>query len=426
MKKSLLVLTVLAICLMVAAVPVFAESLTLRYFMWDPEFQDAELELISLYEEENPGIEIDFTAMNPENYWPNLASMAAAEQLPDVFNMSTGYLEEWAEEGRLLSLEDFVAENITEDEYFTEVFTAVRYPDEDGELHAMPYAWVTPVLYYNKDMFDAAGVDYPDDDWTWDDFTEAAIALNNPPESYGFWWYGRYTHVEPWIYANGGQVLNEDRTRVELDSAAREALQFLDELANEHGVSPEPAMMEGIRQQDVFPLQQAAMWVDGSWMVEEVRSVVDGEFDWGIAKVPAGPSAEDKGYYSYVWPDSIAISADTEKVEESMDFLEFLVSEDRPLDSYMAGKVPIYQPLAETEEWLQPDKSPGNLEIILELGEMETRNTFTQGWGEWRGYVEGAGMEGELNRVANGDQTLEEAIERFTEHSNDVLSRYYD
>ena len=65
--------------------------------------------------------------------------------------------------------------------------------------------------------------------------------------------------------------------------------------------------------------------------------------------------------------------------------------------------------------------------MILKNGEKLGRTTFTIGWGEWRGYAAtgGAGMNGELDKVTNGEQTMDEAIEKFTKYGNEVLARYY-
>ena len=434
MKRNL-VITLLA-TLLVASLSAFAmaEQVTLRYFMWDPEFQQMEAELIRGFEAENPNIKVEMTALDPVNFWPRLAAMAAAGELPDVFSMSTGYIDTWARDGLLLNIQHLVDRDLDLDNYFYNVFDEDRFPNkETSDMYAIPYAWVGPVLFYNQDMFDAAGLEYPNDDWTWDDFQEAALALtiqsnpNRAPEQYGFWWYGRYTHVEPWVYANGGRILNENKTRIAIDDKAKEALQFLADLTNVHGASMAHRDMAGIRQQDLFPLQQAAMWVDGSWMIDHVRTVAGDSFRWGIANVPKGPSLEPGEERSYYWPDSVGIAATTKHEDEAWAFVQYLIGANRPVETYMAGKVPIYRAIAYSEEWLQKDQQPGNLELVLALGDTPVRTTFNMGWSEWRGYAStgGAGMNGELDAVTNGQQTVEEAIEKITRDGNAVLERYY-
>lgn len=433
MKRKLWIFLALALVASFA-LTASAQQITLRYFMWDPMFEDMERALIDEFERQNPNIKVEMTAMDPSNYWPRISAMAAAGELPDVFSMSTGYFEQWAQDGLLLNIQEFVDRDLSTDEFFTEVFSENRYPDKQtGDLYAIPYAWVTPVLFYNMDMFDAAGLEYPDETWTWDDFLEAAKKLTiqtdprRAPEQYGFFWYGRYAQVEPWVYANSGRILNENKTRVAIDENAREALQFLSDLTNVHKVSPPYKEIVGIAQADLFPLRQVAMWVDGSWNIENNRQIGGDDFRFGIAPVPKGPSYVEGDDTTYFWPDSVAISATTPHKEAAWELVKFLVGENRPIESYMAGKVPIHRGLAYSEEWLQKDKYPANMELILQQGEGTGRTTFTLGWSEWRGYAAtgGAGMNGELDKVTNGEQNVDQAIKAITDYANSVLERYY-
>lgn len=434
MKKIFPVLLSMLLIVCIFSSAVSAGKDTIRYFMWDPENVKMERELISDFEKENPDIKVELTSLEPSNYWPKISAMAAAGELPDVFNMSTGYVAQWAKDGLLLDVNEFVKRDLSSDDYFVKILPELVYPQNDeGKLYSVPFAWVTTVFYYNKDMFDQAGLSYPDDNWTWDDFLKAVQRLtvdensDGVPETYGFWWYGRYAHVEPWIYANGGRILNENKTRIAVDEKAREALHFLANLVNKYEVSPRKKDTVGIRQQDMFPLHQAAMWVDGSWNIKNNRDIINNSFRWGIARVPKGPSVTEAEYGAYGWPDSLAIAKSSKNKEAAWKLVKFLVGKNRPADSYMAGKVPFYKGTANSEEWMEKGKQPDQKDVILKNGEKLGRTTFTIGWGEWRGYAAtgGAGMNGELDKVTNGEQTMDEAIEKFTKYGNKVLARYY-
>ena len=73
------------------------------------------------------------------------------------------------------------------------------------------------------------------------------------------------------------------------------------------------------------------------------------------------------------------------------------------------------------------DPGPCTREELVQLGDIPVRTTFNMGWSEWRGYAStgGAGMNGELDAVTNGQQTVDEAIEKITRDGNVVLERYY-
>ncbi len=411
------------------------EGVTLRYFMWDPEFEPTEQQMVDICSAEL-GINVELETMEPSEYWPRLQAMAAAGDLPDVFNMSSGYVDEWARDGLMLNIQEYVDRDIMPEaeNYFVGLFDAARYPDKtEGDMYAFPFAFVETVLYYNVDAFDEAGLEYPSEDgWTWDEFLDAAQALtvdrdgDGEIDQYGFWFYGRYAHIESWIYQNNGRLLNADRTRFEPDENAIETLEFLNSLIHEYGVAPMPAEMEGIRQQDVFPLGLAAMWVDGSWNINNNRSqLADAEepFSWALAPIPRGPHWEEDTAYG--WADLMAISPYTEYADEAWDFIRCMTGPNRTVELTFPGKIPIYRPTAESEDWLELDQMPPNKGFLLEWARFTGPTSFTPGWGEWRGYVGGSGLEAYLNEVFNGNMELDEALSAAAEQANSVLERFY-
>jgi multiple sugar transport system substrate-binding protein len=408
-----------------------AAAQTLRYFSWETNIAEETAALIAEFEAMNPGVTVLFEALPPNQYWPRMSALAAANDLPDVFYMSSGFISEWYANGLLGNLEPYVSK-LNLDEYYSGVLSTARFPTpETGDLHAWPINWVGPVLFYNATAFDEAGLGYPNADWTWDDFLAAAQALtidktgNGQIDQYGYWIYGRYAQVEPWVYMNDGRLLNEARTRLAPNPQAIEALQFLSDLVNVHEVAPKPLEMDGIRQQDVFPLGISAMWVDGSWNISNNRSIIGDSFEWDIALLPAGPSSTER--IAYTWPDMLATSPNTANPELAWKFIEFITGPSRDASSFLGGTVPIYRATAESEGWLERGQQPASKEVILELGKQPARTSFTPNWGEWRGYAaaEGGGMNGELDQVFNGRKALDAAIASFVEYGNSVLSRSY-
>ena len=404
------------------------EEITMRYFMWDPSFEETEQIMVDKFMAEHPNVTIDFQTIGTPDYWTKLEALSAADDLPCVFNMSAGFVDQWISDGLLYDIQSYVDADINPDDYYTGVFDVVR-DKNSGNMHAFPFAFVETVLFYNKDAFDAAGVPYPAEGWTWDDFLAAAQALtvddgnDGVVEQYGFWFYGRYAHIESWVYQNDGRFLNENKTRFAADDNAIETLAFLDSLIHEHGVAPEPKEMEGIRQQDVFPLGLAAMWVDGAWNINGNRETIGDTFNWGIAPIPRGPQAT--GDTAYGWPDSMSIAATCEHPDLAWEFINFMTGPERTIDLTFSGKIPIYTPVAQSEEFLEKDQQPDNMEVLLEWANYTGPTTFTPGWGEWRGYTDGAGLEGQIGEVLNGESDLDTAVSNITEHANSVLERFY-
>ena len=91
-----------------------------------------------------------------------LRALNTAGDMPDVFWMSSGFVDEFAADGLLLNMQPFVDDNINPDDYFTAAFAAGRSPNKvDSDMYSFPLRLVETVLYYNIDMFDAAGLEYP-------------------------------------------------------------------------------------------------------------------------------------------------------------------------------------------------------------------------------------------------------------------------
>lgn len=435
MKRWILILMlvsfVLALFAGVASLASVSDKVKLSYWMWDPSIRGKYEKAITKFEEGNPNIEVEMTTMEPRDYWTKLRIMAAAGRLPDVFNMSSGYVEEWASKRFLMNLDRYVEEDLNKNNYFTSVFNIVRYPRGTGPIYALPFAWVTPVLYYNKDAFDEANLAYPDKSWTWSDFLNAAIRLTKDKDGdgeidqWGYWFFGRYAHVEPWIYQNGGRLLEPGRKSFQPNKEALRAVKFLTDLVLKHKVAPPKRFMEGVRQQDVFPRGLSAMWTDGSWNIENTRKIVESKFRWGITKVPRGPDWEED--VAYAWPDNTAISSQTEHSEAAWKLTKFLSGPGLTMDIYMAGKVPAYKPLAKSEAFFEKGKQPAEKGLLLYLGELPMKESFTMGWSEWRGYAgaAGLGLTGAIDKVINGELSFEEAMEETSKYVNKVLGRYY-
>lgn len=433
-KSRAILLQVIILTLVLGLLPAQAQDVTLRYFMWDAAFEETEQQMVDICKAEL-GINVEMEAISPtSDYWINMQALAAADDLPDVFFMSSGFIDEWIADDLLLNIQEYVDRDIMPDadNYFTNIFDVARAPDKTtGDMYAFPFAFVETVLFYNQDAFDAAGLEYPSEDgWTWDEFLEAAkaLTLDNDDDGlidqYGFWFYGRYAHIESWVYNNGGSFLDDTRTEFAPDDNAVEALEFLISLVQEHGVAPERSEMEGIRQQDIFPLGLAAMWVDGGWNIDNNRTQLEGnDLRWAIAPVPQGPSAESPAAYG--WPDFMAIAKNTEHPEESWAFIECMTGELRTVDLAFSGKLPIYAPTADDEAWLELDQMPPNKSFLLNWGQYTGPTSFTPGWGEWRGYVDGAGLEGQIDAAVAGEVSLEDALAAVTETANAVLDRFY-
>lgn len=408
------------------------KEVTIEWWTWDPEMIEQNKAIIADFEAKNPGIKVNNTIVDSKEYWTKLRIQAQQKRLPDVFMLSSGYIEEWASEGLLRNLDDLIAsEPDFFDRFYQPIFDVTKDIANADHYYAIPFALVNTVLYYNKDMFDAAGISYPTADWTWEDFRSAAKALtidkdgDGTPDQWGYWFYGRYAHAESWIFANNGYLVNRETMRFEPDQNAMEALKMLTDMVLVDHSAPRQKDMSALKNQQVFPNELCAMWVDGGWYVDDFRKLGD-KFQWGFERVPQGPSGGKR--ITYAWPDSYAISPNSENVEAAWKFAKYVAGEGIGLDQFMAGKIPAYKPLTESDEFVDLTVQPGaNMQLLRDMASDEMTTSYTKGWSEWRGYAaaDSMGLNGIIDSIINGEITFDAGMKSATESINKVLARYY-
>ena len=143
--------------------------------IWDSNQQPGIQELLDDWSKES-GIKAETQVINWNEYWTLLEAGASGGTLPDVFWMHSNQSQRYMENGLLLDLTDKIAasDKIDLSNYYEDI---TKLYESDGKIYALPKDIDTIALWYNKTMFDEAGVEYPNAEWTWDDFYEAAKKL---------------------------------------------------------------------------------------------------------------------------------------------------------------------------------------------------------------------------------------------------------
>ena len=188
---------------------------------------------------ENPSIQVVVEVI-PE-YWVKIPSAFSAGTAPDIiYNTITETTSTFAELGMYLALDDYVENSsvVNPEDFVEGIWNAGVW---NGSTWVIPYNWSDIGIVYNKEMFDSAGIAYPKAGWTWDEFLTTAQALTQAPDQFGFYvdtW--PYMSIFPFILANGGQVLSEDKSTVVADSAeGMEAIKFYIDLVRKYKVAPD-------------------------------------------------------------------------------------------------------------------------------------------------------------------------------------------
>lgn len=246
----------------------------LSFGIWDEKQRPAMESLVEAYEKENPdvSISIQLTPYKGGEYWTKLEAAAGGGTAPDVFWINVLHLDSYVEGGILADLTSAVEESDINDSYSE---TLVNNYVRDGKNYAVPKDFDTNALWYNKDLFDQAGVAYPTDDMSYDDLVAMATELKDKlpdgvypfacPVDFQTWYYQT-------VFANGGWILNEDATETGYeDPKTQEGIQCWIDMIDQ-GLSPSASSLAETSADAMFEGEQIAMNFAGSYMVPEYVS----------------------------------------------------------------------------------------------------------------------------------------------------------
>lgn len=289
----------------------------LTFSMWDPMSKDNNF--IEKFMEENPDIEIELVSFPDDNYSTKLNTMVATNSEPDVMLVWECDIPNFADGEKIVALDDYIAKSevVKMDDLLPAMMTL---QEMNGATYGLPWCYATQILYYNKDMFDAANVPYPTEDWTWKDYTEAAQKLTiRDGENVVQWGEAGIGHKGGWysMIGAGGDDIIDDQGNLAIGEGTKKALQFQYDLINTYKVSPEIAASSDSA--DLFAAGRAAMIRTGSWMCSGYKEV---PFQWDIATLPSG---ERK--YAGIHTGFFTISKNCENPDAAWKFIEFCMSQ---------------------------------------------------------------------------------------------------
>jgi multiple sugar transport system substrate-binding protein len=331
-----------------------AEPGELTLWLWDETWAEVVGDSVAYWEENYcPGAEVTIEVNPWGQYWDLLKTAASGGDLPDVFTMNQTNFFFFAENEALLDLTPyFDAAGIDPTVWGTGQVDPYRW-GEDGDVYAAPMEWVTIAIFYNKDMMDAAGLDYPTADWDWNDFAAYAEALTDG-DVFGAAVYLEFQSGYPnWIAMTGvSPVLEPDRSRCTLlDEGSVEALQYLKGLLDA-GYMPSPSVLGGSSPDDAFNLfksEQLAMMSVGAWKLPD--AIGELEFNWDMVQLPMHP--ETGRSRSTLHAVGYAASAGTEAPDLAANLIQFLISDEGQMFFAEAGGVAPGNPDPELQQmWI--------------------------------------------------------------------------
>jgi multiple sugar transport system substrate-binding protein len=377
---------------------------------------------LQTFQGQHPDVSVEWIHV-PDDYETKLKTSLAGGTAPDVY---------WLSNPR-----DYVARGVVADitaqlqsdpvlgapDYFIQPQEETR-STVDGKWYGIGSCWVLSHLYYNVDLFEAAGIDPPSPDpanaWTWEQFLEVSRRLTldnsgkNPDQEgfdaedikqWGVFWSNYYITRDALIFSNGGTTFTDTYECKYNEPAAVEAIQAIADLTTVHHVAPQATAVTelGMDQNQMLASGRVAMVADGSWSLLDISQM---GFRYGCAVLP---------YLKQPGTGTMAhlhvIHSDTDQPDASWQLLAYLSSDDYQRGLCHVGLwLPSHTSLHTPEglaTWLNPEVHPEGYELIATkyLKENATAFYYPAGFSEALQFVTTA-----LDPVWIGAQTAEQAL----------------
>ncbi len=313
----------IVVALVMGLVPVtsFAQdTVTIRYFNFtsSPDHLDDLAEIVAAFEAEHPNIKIETSDAPYGDYPTVLQADFAGGDPPDVFELEYQTFVNYAANDVLLDLTEYLDPDTP---YYPRALDVFNY---EGKQLALPETFSTVVLFYNKDLFDQAGLDYPTDDWTMEDARQAGLAITALGDNV----WGIKAPITFWEFykraaQNDCQFFNEDKTESTIN--APECVETVETMV---GMLDDNVMADDVEQaaevsgddKDFFLTGRVGMLVSGIWMFPLFEPA---EFEWDIV-VDLGMAHKGSAFFS----NGVAIAKSTEHPAEAAAWAQFLTASE--------------------------------------------------------------------------------------------------
>ena len=386
----------------------------LTFQIWDVAQRDGMQAICDAYTEKNPNVEIEVQVTSWNEYWTKLEAAAISNLMPDIFWMHTNEILKYADYGKIADLTDLYDEE--DPEYFQKHFSEVSLKNiqgSDGRYYGVPKDKDTVGLVYNKEMFDAAGVAYPDDTRSWDDLSEASQKIYDATGKYGYMAYGD-DQLGYWnfIYQNGGYVLAEDNITGGFDNPATvDAMRFYIDL-QKNDWCPDQNYFAETSPGTAFFSEQGAMFFEGNWnILSEMQNYPNMQGKWDVAVLPKCPDpASGDGRATISNGLCYATSPTGKNLEIVKDVLRFFGSEEgQRVQGESGAAIPAYEGLEQT--WVDVFDQFDyrlNVECFVDMFDYSVQSVNNAYRSVWKPEVTE-----NLLKIYSGQITFEEGMQAF-------------
>jgi multiple sugar transport system substrate-binding protein len=374
---------------------------------------EVEQGVVDAFEAANPDIKVDLQQVPLSDIMSKFKTLIAGNAAPDVMSMNFDNSYQFGKLGALEPLDPWISKSgVDLNIYYPAIVNMFRV---DGVLYSMPATFSDVVLYYNKDLFDAAGLEYPQRDWTMEDMKTAAMALTQDTNGDGK--IDQWGYSFPWwpllLEMYNATIWNEDATACTLNSPQGiKAIQTVVDGRYVDKYAPDADQLAEQGEWDMFIAGKLAMYPTGPWAVQPFNDSITG-FTYDIAHMPAGDKQA-----THVYANAYAMSASSKNKEAAWKFIQYATGPEGT-KLRQAGKYEI-SPVKDIAETYYVEalkgQNPEHSIVFMEVQDYAVPQPVHERWQEIHDSVWP-----EIELAMNNNKPVEDALNTACENANKIL-----
>ncbi|MCD6159682.1 MAG: ABC transporter substrate-binding protein [Kosmotoga sp.] len=326
MKKLLVLLVIFAFSVSALAV------INIKISGWpgNPIEEGVIKSIVEKFNETHSDIQVEWTPI-PGDFRQMIITQFSAGTAPDIFYVDTFWFEEMARQNMLLPLDLYIKrDNFDIDDFYPSLVQAFSYK---GRIYGIPKDFSTLALYYNKEIFDKYGVEYPTSEDTWFDFLDKALQLKRKGFETPLVLAPDFNRLIPFVIAANGELVKGDLNTGLTEPNSRFAIQFYLDLVNKYKVAQEPANLGAGWIGEAFGKEAVAMAMTGPWTLGYLRGQYPDVVDkTGIVEMP-----HLINHATMVYTVSWSINRNTRNRDAAWEVVKFLTKEGQKMFVEGAG-----------------------------------------------------------------------------------------
>lgn len=332
------------------------KKVELKFATWgNPAQLDLYQKLAVKFQETHPNIEVKIDSIPFGDYQQKISVLAAGRELPDIAWISERMVPQFMSNGILEDISD-----VTKDPSFNSediIPSTLELFRKDGKLYGLPFSTPPSVVFYNKDLFDKAGLTSPNElakqgKWTWSEFEKSAKAISSGPTSGRTYGANFFRDWKTWIilasysWSNGSGPFSEDMSKFTWsDSYGVETMKMLQTMMFTDNSHPKAG------EQVSFESGKLGMIFDNYSFVSKARTIKD--FKWSIAPMPSG----SKGTVPMMGQAGYVLFKESKHPKEAKELLKFFAGQEG-VQTTSAFFVPPRKSVLSSDAFLKQEGNP--------------------------------------------------------------------